>query len=319
METVSGGAGSPGHPVGFDPTVAIGRGLTLPNPVGVASGTFGYGFDLGALCPVDRLGAIFTKGTTLHPRPGNDPPRVAETPAGMLNAIGLQNPGVEVVRRDYAPRWRDWAVPVLVNVAGGDIAEYVAVARRLDGVAGVSGLELNISCPNVAGGLDFGIDPRPAARCVAAVRAATGLPLVVKLSPNAADVAEVARAVVGAGADAVSLVNTVVGLKVSLALGRPVLPGAGTGGLSGPAIKPIALAQVARVRRAVEVPVIGIGGIRTATDALEFMVVGADAVQVGTATFTTPRAALDVLDGCQAHAERHRLCAWRDLRWSALG
>ncbi|HUY97924.1 MAG TPA: dihydroorotate dehydrogenase [Verrucomicrobiae bacterium] len=300
----------------LDETVDLGRGLILPTCVTVASGTFGYGFELGRLCPVDRLGAIFTKGTTLQPRAGNLPPRIAETPAGMLNAIGLQNPGVEVVRRDYAPVWRDWPVPVLVNVAGQDIAEYVQVVRRLDGVEGVAGLELNISCPNVAGGLDFGLDPAAAAGCVKAVRGVTDLPLVVKLSPNAADVAAVARAVVDAGADAVSLVNTLVGLKVSLALGRPVLPGTGTGGLSGPAIKPIALAQVARVRRAVGVPIIGIGGIATARDALEFLVVGADAVQVGTATFVDPGAALQVLDGCRAHAHRLGLSAWRDLRWT---
>jgi len=299
--------------------VDLGRGLTLPNPVGVASGTFGYGFELEALCEVGRLGAIFTKGTTRLARPGNPPPRVAETPAGMLNAIGLQNPGVETVCRDYAPRWRRWPVPVLVNVAGADVAEYVEVVRRLDGVGGVAGIELNISCPNVAGGLDFGLEPKAAAGCVAAVRAATAQPLVVKLSPNAADIAEVARAVADAGADAVSAINTVIGLKVSLPRRRPVLPGAGTGGLSGPAIRPVALAAVARVRRAVTIPVIGVGGIVTAADALEFFVAGADAVQVGTATFVEPGAALAVLDGCRGYARRAGIASLSELRWTGGG
>ncbi len=300
-------------------SVAIGRGLVLPNPIGVASGTFGYGFELGALCPVERLGAIFTKGTTLRPRPGNPPPRVAETTAGMLNAIGLQNPGVEVVRERYAPSWRSWPVPVIVNVAGADLEEYARVAGRLDGVPGIGGIELNISCPNVAGGLDFGLDPAQAASCVARVRAATTLPLIVKLSPGAADIAEVARAVADAGADAVSAINTVVGMKVSLALRRPVLAGSGTGGLSGPAIKPVALAAVARVRAAVAIPVIGIGGIADAADALEFFVAGADAVQVGTQTFVEPDAALRVLDGCRAYAGEAGLARLTDLRWSPGG
>ncbi|HUY60569.1 MAG TPA: dihydroorotate dehydrogenase, partial [Candidatus Dormibacteraeota bacterium] len=305
-------------PPALDPRVDLGRGLVLPNPVGVASGTFGYGFELEQLVDVQRLGAIFSKGTTPGPRQGNRPPRVAETTAGMLNAIGLQNPGVEVVASAYAPRWTGWRVPVVVNVAAEDIPGYVAVVRRLAGVPGVAGIELNISCPNIAHGLDFGQDPAAAARCVEAVRRATPAPLIVKLSPNVTDIGAVARAVAAAGADAVSVVNTYVGLKVSLALRRPVLPGAGTGGLSGPAIKPLALAAVHRVRQAVAIPVVGVGGIQTAADALEFFVVGADAVQVGTATFRNPTAALEVLDGCLAWAAAHGLRRWTDLHAAAL-
>ncbi|MGH7698035.1 MAG: dihydroorotate dehydrogenase, partial [Candidatus Dormibacteria bacterium] len=287
---------------GFDPRVDLGRGLVLANPVGVASGTFGFGFEARQLGGVDHLGVIFTKGTTLRPRLGNMPPRIAETAAGMLNTIGLENPGVEAVVRDYAPLWAAWEVPVVVNVAGADLPEYVQVVRTLEGVAGVAGIELNISCPNIAHGLDFGTEPRAAARCVAAVREQTALPLVVKLSPNVTDIAAVARAVEEAGADAISAVNTYVGLKVDLQRCRPVLPGAGTAGLSGPAIKPLALAAVARVRRAVQVPVIGIGGIASAEDALDYLVAGADAVQVGTANFYHPGIGREVVEGCLAYA-----------------
>jgi dihydroorotate dehydrogenase (NAD+) catalytic subunit len=302
----------------FDPRVELGRGLILANPITVASGTFGFGFEAEALAGISHLGAIFSKGTTLLAREGNHPPRIAETAAGMLNSIGLQNPGVEVVARDYAPRWATWRVPVLVNVAGADISEYVAVVQRLDGVTGVAGVELNISCPNIAHGLDFATEPRAAARCVAAVRASTELPLVVKLSPNVTDLTEVARAVEDAGADAVSAVNTYVGMKVNLPSRRPVLAGQGTGGLSGPAIKPLALAAVARVRRAVAVPVIGIGGIANATDALEFLVAGADAVQVGTSNFTNPKASREIVEGCLAYAQQHGLRRFTELHWQEL-
>jgi dihydroorotate dehydrogenase (NAD+) catalytic subunit len=233
----------------------------------------------------------------------------------MLNSIGLQNPGVEVVARDYAPRWAKWPVPVIVNVAGADINEYVEVFLRLDGVDGVSGVELNISCPNIAHGLDFATEPGAAARCVSAVRAATTLPMVVKLSPNVTDIAEVARAVEDAGADALSAVNTYVGMKISLDRHRPVLPGAGSGGLSGPAVKPLALAAVAKVRRAVAIPLIGIGGIATTADALEFMVAGADAVQVGTANFNNPGVSKEIVEGCLAHGAEHRLRRFSELRW----
>ncbi|HET9050757.1 MAG TPA: dihydroorotate dehydrogenase [Candidatus Dormibacteraeota bacterium] len=298
----------------LDLRVDLGRGLVLPNPVGVASGTFGFGIELAAVVDVDRLGCIWTKGTTLLPREGNPPPRVAETAGGMLNSIGLQNPGVEHVASVYAPRFASWRVPVVVNVAGATVDEYVTCVRRLDGVPGVAGIELNISCPNIAQGLDFGREPAAAARVTAAVREATSLPVVVKLSPNVADIGAVARAVEGAGADAVSAVNTYVGMKVHLGTRRPVLP-RGTGGLSGPAVKPLALAAVAAVRAAVRIPVVGIGGIASAEDVLEFFVAGADAVQVGTANFVDPSIALRILDGVVERAAALGVTRLVELRW----
>src|SRR2546423_3285204 len=226
----------------LDLTVDLGRGLRLRSPVLVASGTFGYGFDAAQ---VDRtaLGAIVTKGTTLRPREGNVPNRIAETPSGMLNAIGLQNPGVDHVARVYAPVWTSWNVPVIVNVAGDAIDEYVAVAQRLEGVPGIAALELNISCPNIANGLQFGVEPDLAAKLTSAVRAVTELPLVVKLTPNVTDIVAIARAVEDAGADAVSAINTYVGMAIDVRRRRPVLS-RGSRGLSGPAIKPLALQAV---------------------------------------------------------------------------
>ncbi len=299
----------------LDLRVDLGRGLVLPNPVGVASGTFGFGMELAGLVDIQRLGCIWTKGTTRHAREGNPPPRVAETAGGMLNSIGLQNPGVEHVASVYAPIFAAWQVPVVVNVAGGSVDDYVHCVRRLEGTPGVAGLELNISCPNIAGGLDFGRDAAAAAHVVAAVRAVTGLCLVVKLSPNVTDIGAVARAVEGAGADAVSAVNTYLGMKVHLGARRPVLP-RGTGGLSGPAIKPLALAAVAAVRAAVRIPVIGVGGIAAAADALEYFVAGADAVQVGTASFVEPSASIRVLDGMVEQARRMGLRRLDELRWT---
>lgn len=298
-----------------DLRVDLGRGCVLPNPVGVASGTFGYGFEFEQLVDLQQLGAIYTKGTTPLPREGNPPPRVAETAGGMLNSIGLQNPGVEHVARDYAPRFAQWRVPVIVNVAAATVEEYVHCVRVLDTAGGIAGYELNVSCPNIAHGLDFGLDPVAAGRVVAAVRAATGRCLVVKLSPNVTDIGAVARAVEDAGADAVSAVNTFVGMKVHLGIRRPVLPGRGTGGLSGPAIKPLALAAVARVRAAVRIPVVGVGGIASATDALEFFVAGADAVQIGTANFADPGIALQVAGKLTDAAERLHLSRLTELRW----
>lgn len=276
------------------------RELRLRNPVMVASGCFGYGLEYARQVDIQRLGAIVCKGTTLHPRAGNPPPRLAETPSGLLNSIGLQNPGVEAVIAEYAPLWAEWTVPVIVNIAGETVAEYAALARRLDEVPGVAGLEVNISCPNVArGGMAFGVDPGSAAEVTRAVRQATTLPLIVKLTPNTAQVAAVARAVVEAGADAVSLINTVRGMVMDVAARRPVLV-RGSGGLSGPAIRPIALAIVYEVAGTVEVPIIGLGGIANAHDALEFLLAGASAVQVGTACFVDPQAPLQVLDGLTA-------------------
>lgn len=299
----------------LDLRVDLGHGCVLPNPVGVASGTFGYGFEFEQLIDIQRLGAIYTKGTTPLPREGNPPPRVAETAGGMLNSIGLQNPGVDHVARVYAPQFAQWHVPVIVNVAAASVEEYEHCIGVLDAAPGIAAYELNISCPNIAHGMDFGLDPLAAGRLVTAVRAATARCVVVKLSPNVTDIAAVARAVEDAGADAVSAVNTYVGMKVHLGIRRPVLPGRGTGGLSGPAIKPLALAAVARVRAAVRIPVIGIGGISTATDALEFFVAGADAVQVGTANFPDPSASLHILDELAARGEQMGLQRLTDLRW----
>jgi dihydroorotate dehydrogenase (NAD+) catalytic subunit len=276
------------------------RGLRLTNPVLAASGTFGYGAEYADLFDVQRLGAIICKGTTLEPREGNPPPRLAETSAGVLNAIGLQNGGVDALIRDKAPLWAKWTVPVLVNIAGETVDEYAALARRLDRVPGVSGLEVNISCPNVsAGGAEFGIRPDTAAAVTAAVRAATSLPVIVKLTPNTADVVIVARAVSEAGADAVSLINTLRGMAIDIRHRRPVL-GNTSGGLSGPAVKPVALHMVYQVALAVSVPVIGCGGISNAHDAIEFIMAGATAVEVGTASFADPRTVLDIIDGIGA-------------------
>jgi dihydroorotate dehydrogenase (NAD+) catalytic subunit len=291
--------------------VELGRGLRLRSPLMVASGTFGYGFDVPL---VDRsaLGAIVTKGTTRQAREGNPPTRIAETPSGMLNAIGLQNPGVDQVVLGYAPTWAGWDLPVIVNVAGDSIEEYVSVARRLDGVAGISGLELNISCPNVADGLQFGVDPRLAAHLTAAVRAVTRLPLLVKLTPNVTDIGGVARAVEDAGADAVTAINTYLGMAIDVRRRRPILA-RGSGGLSGPAIKPLALQAVWQVAAVVRIPVIGIGGIMTATDALEFLLAGASAVQLGTVNYVRPQAAGEVRDGITDYLRQHRLLDLRTL------
>jgi len=275
------------------------KGLVLANPVMTASGTFGYGTEYSELIDIQRLGAVVCKGTTLLPREGNPQPRLVETSHGLLNSVGLENIGVDAVVKDKAPIWASWRVPVIVNIVGESISEYVEVATRLEGVAGVSGVELNISCPNVAfGGLEYGANPRLAAEVTAAVKAVTSLPLIVKLSPNVTDVVEIALMVEGAGADALCLINTVKGLAIDINEDRNYFR-AISGGLSGPAIKPIALRMVYDVAKAVQIPVIGCGGISCASDALEFVVVGASAVQVGTATLTNPRAALDILEGIE--------------------
>ena len=263
-------------------------GLRLANPILVASGTFGYGIEYGDVVDVERLGAICCKGTTLRPRIGNVTPRVTETPGGMLNSIGLQNPGVDAVIEKYAHLWQAWHTPVIVNVAGESIEDYVEVARRLDGVPGIAGIELNISCPNVGrGGLQFAIDERAAAEVTAAVRRATDLPLLVKLSPNVADVRPIARAIAAAGADALTAINTLSGLAVSADRRKPLL-GNVFGGVSGPAIKPIALKVVYEVCQVVDIPVVAIGGVTDLADVLDFLAVGAVAVQVGTALFADP-------------------------------
>jgi len=280
--------------------------LLLANPVMAASGTFGYGLELAKTIDIQRLGAIVCKGTTLRARRGNPQPRTVETSAGMLNSIGLQNIGVSALVRKMAPIWATWRVPVIVNIAGQSRDEYAALARRLDGVAGVAGLELNISCPNLAHGLDFGTDPEMAAAVTAAVRQETTLPVIVKLTPNVVDVAAVARAVVAAGADALTLVNTYPAMAIDVRTRRPFL-GWTFGGLSGPALKPIALRLVYLASEAVDVPIIGCGGIMSGEDAIEFILAGATAVQIGTATFVNPRAPLEVLEGIDRYLTQERL------------
>lgn len=275
------------------------HGLLLTNPVMTASGTFGYGTEYSQLFDIQKLGAIVCKGTTLEAREGNAQPRLVETASGLLNAIGLQNIGVKALIKEKASVWADWRVPVIVNIAGESVDDYAKLAKELEGVSGVSGIEANISCPNVkAGGADFGANPDTAARVTAVVRAATNLPVLVKLTPNTDDIVRVAAAVAEAGADAVSLINTLKGMAIDISSRRPLL-GNVTGGFSGPAIKPVALAMVYEVAGAVDVPVIGCGGITSASDALEFIMAGASAVQVGSATFTNPRALLDILEGIE--------------------
>jgi dihydroorotate dehydrogenase (NAD+) catalytic subunit len=264
-----------------------------------ASGTFSNGLEFTKVFDIQKLGAIVSKGTTLRPRSGHPQPRTAETPCGMLNAIGLQNIGVEALIREVPPVWATWRVPVIVNVSGDSVEEYGELAARLDGVPGVSGLELNISCPNVAvGGMEFGQDPRLAAAVTSTALRQTTLPIIVKLTPNVTDIAAVARAVAEAGADALTVINTVQGMAIDVRSRRPLISGT-FAGLSGPAIKPIALRMVYQVAAAVDIPVIGCGGISAGLDAVEFLMAGATAVQVGTATFSNPLAPLDVLEGLQ--------------------
>ena len=281
-----------------DLSVDIGR-LRLKNPVMTASGTFGYGREFGHLIDLNGLGAIIVKGISLEPSKGNPPPRIIETPCGMLNAIGLENVGLQAFLSEKLPFLKTLDTPVLVNIYGKTIEEYEALASGLDGVDGVRGLEVNISCPNVkAGGVAFGVDPRTAYEVTAAVRRRTDLPLIVKLTPNVTDIAQIARSVEEAGADAVSMINTITGMAVNIHTRRPRLANV-TGGLSGPAIKPVALRMVWQAVRVLNIPVIGVGGIMTAEDALEFIVVGATAVQVGTANFIDPHGTMDIIDGIE--------------------
>jgi dihydroorotate dehydrogenase (NAD+) catalytic subunit len=290
------------------------RGLLLTNPVMTASGTFGYGTEFSHLFDIQKLGAIVCKGTTLEPRDGNPQPRLVETASGLLNSIGLENIGVNTLIKEKAPIWAGWRVPVIVNIAGETVEEYSRLAEWLEGIAGISGLEVNISCPNIkAGGAEFGRDPDSAAEVVRAVRKATSLPLLVKLTPNTSDITMVASAVAGAGADALSLINTLKGMAVDIDKHRPVL-GNIAGGLSGPAIKPVALYMVYEVAGAVDIPVIGCGGINTASDTLEFIMAGASAIQVGTASFNNPRAPLDILEGIERFMKEEGINSLADLR-----
>lgn len=270
-------------------------GLPLRNPVLLASGTCNYGRELQALTDLSALGGIVTKTITPQPRGGNHPQRIVETSAGMLNSIGLQNPGLDDFIADKWPFLRELDTPIVVNIAGHSIEEFGEMAARLEEVDGIAALEINISCPNVkAGGENFASNPAASAAVIKGVRSATRRPVIAKLSPNVTDIAEIARAVEAAGADAVSLINTLVGMAIDIDKRRPLL-GNITGGLSGPAIKPVALAMVWKVSQAVQVPVMGLGGISSARDALEFIVAGASAVQVGTASFVNPNAGVEIV------------------------
>ncbi len=287
-------------------------GIGMKNPVMVASGTFGYGAEYRAVFDIGRLGALVTKGLTLKPCTGNPAPRIWETPAGLLNAIGLQNPGVDAFIGEILPLMLSFGVPVIANIAGFTGEEFVTLAERLDG-SGVAGLELNISCPNVqAGGMALGTDACLAASVVAAVVRATALPVIVKLTPNVTDIVSLAKAVVDAGAAALSLINTLLGMVIDVEASQPAL-GNITGGLSGPAIRPVGVRAVWQVAQAVDVPIIGMGGICTGHDALEFILAGASAVAVGSALFHDPLAAVKVIEELEKHCERKEIADWRLL------
>jgi dihydroorotate dehydrogenase (NAD+) catalytic subunit len=289
------------------------KGLRLANPVMTASGTFGYGMEYEHLFDIQKLGAIVCKGTTLEPQDGNPQPRIAETANGMLNSIGLQNIGVEALIKEKAPVWAGWQVPVVVNIAGRTIDDYAEVAARLDKVPGVAALEVNISCPHVkAGGAEFGANAESAGKVTEAVRKATSLPVIMKLTPNTAEIVRIAQAVAADGADALCLINTVRGMAINTKTRKPMLRN-GHGGLSGPAIKPVALYMVYQVFKAVNIPIIGCGGITNAEDAIEFFMAGATAIQVGTASFLQPRAPMDVLEGIEAYLQNEKIQDIREL------
>jgi dihydroorotate dehydrogenase (NAD+) catalytic subunit len=288
-------------------------GITMRNPVMTASGTFGYGEEFSDYLDLEKIGAIVTKGLSIRPRAGNPMPRILETPGGMLNAIGLQNVGIDAFIEKKVPFLRTVSTPVIVNFFGNTVDEYAELAARLDAIPEVAGVEVNISCPNVKhGGIVFGTDPKAAHSVVKAVREATIKPVIVKLSPNVTDIVEMAHACAEADADALSLINTITGMAIDLKSRRPALANV-TGGLSGPAIKPVALRMVWQVARAVKLPIIGIGGITSATDALEFLVAGATAVQVGTANFMAPDASQRIAEDMERYLRENGIADVKEL------
>ena len=296
-------------------SVEIGK-LKLKNPVMTASGTFGYGEEYSEFLDISSLGAVVVKGLSLHPKEGNPPPRIVETPAGMLNAIGLQNIGIEAFINEKLPFLKKFDTTVIVNFFGDTIEEYVEAAERLSSVEGIHALEMNISCPNRQAGWSlFGTDPGMTRDVVSAVRKATDLTLIVKLSPNVTDIAYMAKTAEDAGADALSLINTLTGMAVDLVTKRPRLANV-TGGLSGPAIKPVALRMIWECYRKVRIPIIGMGGIVTAEDALEFILCGASAVAVGTGNFINPRSAMDILEGIRSYLSSNNEKSVEGLRGS---
>lgn len=297
----------------LDTRVHIGRGLYIKNPVMTASGTYGYGLEYEDFVELQRLGGIMVKGTTLHPRQGNPYPRMAETPAGMLNAVGLQNKGVDYFCEHIYPSIKDYDTAMIVNVSGSQVEDYIATAERVNALERIPAIELNISCPNVKeGGMAFGVTCAGAASVVRAVRAVYDKTLIVKLSPNVTDITEIARAVEAEGADAVSMINTLLGMAIDAERRRPVLSTV-TGGLSGPAVKPIALRMVWQTAQAIKLPIIGMGGIATTSDAIEFLLAGASAIEVGTYNFVDPTATVKIVDGIEDYMRRHGFSSVNDL------
>lgn len=287
--------------------------LELKNPVMTASGTFGYGTEYADFMDISRLGAIIVKGTTLAPRQGNPYPRMAETPSGMLNAVGLQNKGVDYFVDHIYPEVQKIGTAIIVNVSGSCIDDYVQTAGIINTLDDIPAIELNISCPNVKqGGMAFGVNPESAAQVVSAVRKAYDKTLIVKLSPNVTDITEIARAVEGAGADSVSLINTMLGMAIDAEKRKPILSTI-TGGMSGPAVKPVALRMVWQTAKAVKIPVIGLGGICSATDAIEFLLAGASAIQIGTANFIDPSISEKVIDGIADYLQRHNYSSVQEI------
>lgn len=286
-------------------TVDLGKGLVLKNPVMTASGTFGYGLEYADFFDISKLGGIIVKGTTRLHREGNAYPRLAETPSGMINAVGLQNKGIDYFVTHIYPKIKDIATNMIVNVSGASVEDYVYTASQINALDNIPAIELNISCPNVKqGGMTFGTDPKAAAEVVSAVRKVYGKHLMVKLTPNVTDIASIAKAVEAAGADSVSLINTLMGMAVNAKTRRPVLSTV-TGGLSGPCVKPVALRMVWQVSNAVSIPVVGLGGISNAEDAVEFMLAGASAVEVGTANFIDPAVCPKIIDGIEEYMEKN--------------
>lgn len=289
------------------------HGLELPNPVLVASGTFGYGTEYQSLVDIQRLGAICSKGITVRHRDGNPTPRIAETPSGMLNAIGLQNVGLRGIVRDKAPIWARWKVPVIANISGESISEFEELAGALDGVEGIAGLEVNISCPNInEGGRLFADTPEAASAVTRACKAVSSLPLMVKLSPNVGNIVEIAQAVEEAGADSLSVANTLLGMLIDVDRRRPYLANR-TGGLSGPAVRPVIVRMVYQITSVVSIPVVGVGGVTCTEDALQYIMAGASAVQVGTANFVNPRTATEIIDGLTAYLQQHGIADISEL------
>lgn len=293
-------------------------GIELRNPVITSSGTYGFGQEYAPYCPVESLGGIAVKGITPEPRLGNPLPRLAETPAGLLNAVGLENPGLEEFLKSYLPRLRELPTAVIVNISGFSVEDYALMARALQRDSGIAALEVNISCPNVKhGGLLFGTDPKSAEQVVAAVKRETDLPVIAKLSPNVTDIREMAKAVARGGADAISLINTLLGMSIDVEKRCPVL-GNIFGGLSGPAVRPVAVRMVWEVAQTVDLPVIGMGGITTWQDAVEFLLAGASAVSIGTGNFINPVVPLEVLAGLKSYCSRHGFSSVRELTGLAL-